>query len=114
MAAQCLFMSMAAIHVQCLFVSMAAIHVQRLFMSMAVNNNMTICVPNFSVCTISMHQHVCINFVLAHSLSLQTPTLQHYSGYTVESILPVVERLNSMLKAPLTQQLTVRSKYSHE
>lgn len=43
-----------------------------------------------------------------------TPTLQHYSGYTVESILPVVERLNSMLKAPLTQQLTVRSKYSHE
>jgi hypothetical protein len=43
-----------------------------------------------------------------------TPTLQHYSGYSISSLLPVAERLNDMLKAPLTQQKTIRSKYSHE
>ena len=46
--------------------------------------------------------------------SLQTPTLQHYSGYTTDSLLPLVERLNSMLKTPLSQHRTVRNKYSHE
>ncbi len=43
-----------------------------------------------------------------------TPTLQHYSGYTVEEFLPLVERLNSLIQLPLGQTTTVRSKYSHE
>ena len=46
--------------------------------------------------------------------SLQTPTLQHYSGYTVEELLPMVKRLNSLIQKPLGQTCTVRSKYSHE
>ncbi len=44
----------------------------------------------------------------------QTPTLQHYSGYAVEAMLPLVERLNSLIQPPLEQTSTVRSKYSHE
>lgn len=43
-----------------------------------------------------------------------TPTLQHYSGYSVADMLPMVKRLNALLKAPLGQTATVRSKYSHE
>lgn len=43
-----------------------------------------------------------------------TPTLKHYSGYSVDEMLPLVERLNNMLKAPLIQHHTVRNKYSHE
>jgi cyclin B len=51
---------------------------------------------------------------LSLSLSLQTPTLQHYSGYTVEEMLPMVKRLSSLIQKPLGQTCTVRSKYSHE
>ena len=45
----------------------------------------------------------------------QTPTLQHYSCYTVEEMLPTVERLNALIQAaPGANTTTVRSKYSHE
>lgn len=43
-----------------------------------------------------------------------TATLQHYSGYSVEELLPLVERFNTLLQTPLGQTTTVRSKYSHE
>lgn len=43
-----------------------------------------------------------------------TETLKHYSGYSTEDLLPLVCRLNAMLKEPLTQHRTVRNKYSHE
>ena len=59
-----------------------------------------------------------LSFSLSLSLSLppslQTPTLQHYSGYTVEEMLPMVKRLNTLIQKPLGQTCTVRSKYSHE
>lgn len=43
-----------------------------------------------------------------------TPTLQHYSGYHVAEMMPLVKRLNQLLRTPLDQTATVRSKYSHE
>lgn len=46
--------------------------------------------------------------------SLQNPTLQHYSGYTVEEMVPLVTRLNTLIQTPLGSTCTVRSKYSHE
>ena len=42
------------------------------------------------------------------------PTLEHYSGYTLAEILPMVKRLDELIKKLLTQTCTVRSKYSHE
>ena len=52
--------------------------------------------------------------VLLGCVFLQTPTLLHYSGYTVAEMMPLVKRLNSLLQTPLGQTATVRSKYSHE
>ncbi|KAL5475410.1 hypothetical protein EMCRGX_G025223 [Ephydatia muelleri] len=43
-----------------------------------------------------------------------TPTLYHYSGYTVADMLPCAKSLNALLKAALGNTATVRSKYSHE
>ena len=44
-----------------------------------------------------------------------TVTLQHYAGYSVDDLLLLVERLNSMLLSALpVQTCTVRNKYSHE
>lgn len=43
-----------------------------------------------------------------------TPTLYHYSGYTVADMLPCVKSLNAVLKTALGSTATVRSKYSHE
>lgn len=43
-----------------------------------------------------------------------TPTLQHYSGYSVEEMLPLADRLNKLIQTPLGNTCTVRSKYSHE
>lgn len=44
-----------------------------------------------------------------------SPTLQHYSGYRLEQLLPLVVRLNTMLSSTSGQNTaTVRSKYSHE
>lgn len=69
--------------------------------------------PWVSICpdavetTYVIHMWVC-------SLCMQTPTLVHYSGYTQEDLIPIVKRLNELLKTPLGQTATVRSKYSHE
>lgn len=43
-----------------------------------------------------------------------TPTLYHYSGFTVEDMLPCAKNLNALLKTSLGGTATVRSKYSHE
>ncbi|XP_064393860.1 G2/mitotic-specific cyclin-B3-like isoform X2 [Halichondria panicea] len=48
------------------------------------------------------------------SLGGWNPTLQHYSGYTVEQMLPFVTRLNTLIQTPLGNTCTVRSKYSHD
>nr|XP_022913544.1 G2/mitotic-specific cyclin-B3 [Onthophagus taurus] len=44
-----------------------------------------------------------------------TPTLEFYTGYTLEDIMPIVHILNEGLhRKPKEQTMTVRNKYSHE
>ena len=50
---------------------------------------------------------------------MQTPTLMHYSGYSVEDILPLVRRMNHLVseaqkQAANEREKTVKSKYSHK
>lgn len=47
-------------------------------------------------------------------VSLQSPTLEHYSGYAAQELPPLVKRLNFLLTYRQDERLkAVRSKYSH-
>lgn len=42
------------------------------------------------------------------------PTLQYYSGYSVDDLSDLTHRIHQFLRKPMTQFKTIRSKYSHK
>ena len=45
---------------------------------------------------------------------LQNDQLVHYTGYTLDELIPLTAQLNAMISAPPNKNLnTIRSKYSH-